>query len=152
MKKFACSHVFVIILATVLLVAFAVVSPRQLPLVLKNANEYQIYCRSTCMPFVDSGVGKIVSVGADVVRRAMFVCRFVDGYTARFDDCDIVQLVKMLAVKVESVQSVGNVVVLCGYTPRLRGGVVFDGKTVNVQIALTDHGVFVGNPLLLGSY
>lgn len=125
--------------------------PKSLPDMLPDAEQFWVYCRSSKLSAEQCGNGMVVKATADNVGYAVFCSRNVDGITAKVSE-SLQSVASKLMLQVYSEQKLGNVTVVCGYSPVVSGGVLLDGKKVNVQIAQTPQGVFVGCPLILGSY
>ena len=144
--------VTILALAAVLVGGLACFAPRNIVSYFACADEYIVYCRMTDLPCLDNGLGKEVHSGGDI-EETLARCDCVDGVTVRLPvGTDVETIVARLAVNVCSSQKIANVYVFCGYSPLVKGGITVDGQRINVQIAVTEYGVFVGSPLLLGSY
>ena len=113
-----------------------------------------IYCRSTDMPSVDMGSGRIVCCSTRQLGDALSRCEGIDGISISFDgDIDSLQrIVARLGVTNQTVQRLDDLTVVCGYSRAIRGGVIVDGRKVNVQLACRDGTITVGSPLILGGY
>ena len=130
----------------------------------KNFNNYvaditscgtvSIYCRSTELDSIDIGTGKIVQCSVDELGSTLTKCRGVDGVSVTFEGTeeDVIRVTKLLNIQVVSDYMLDGLVVTCGASARIRGGVVVDGNAVNVQIAYNNGTVTVGSPLILGDY
>lgn len=113
-----------------------------------------VYCRKTELPSVDSGIARIVRCDATDLDAVLSRCSDVDGVSVSFEGSlrDVERIVERLGVKQTHTQQMDGLIVVCGYSRRLRGGVLLDGRFVNVQIALNGDRVTVGSPLILGGY
>ncbi len=113
-----------------------------------------VYCRSTLCSAVNTGLGYMVNCTVANCYETLRNCRDVDGLSVCFDgnEQDAEFVISRLNAQIISVQQLDGLYVACLYSPRLRGGIVIDGKLVNVQIALSGGTVTVGYPLILGEY
>lgn len=121
-----------------------------------------IYCRSTDWHSndekhqnIDLGCGKIAQCSVSELKNALAHCQNIDGFSVRFDgtEQDIERLVNLFNLQVSSTLNlVDGLLVLCGNSAKLTGGVIIDGCVVNMQIAYKDGIVTVGSPLILGDY
>ena len=113
-----------------------------------------VYCRETSLPYVDVGGGKIVECAASQLRQTLLQCRGVDGVSVTFAGTieDAEKTALRFCLSSVSRQSWEGLTVICGFSAKLRGGVVADGKKINLQIAYPNGEVTVGSPLILGSY
>lgn len=144
--------VTILLVASVLIVGLASLAPKSITKYFADADWYIVYCRKTDLPHEDNGLGKEVRCYGDI-GKTLAKCKYVDGVTVCLPaDTDVDAIVERLAVSVCSSQKIANVYVFCGYSTLVKGGIYVDGQLVNLQIAVTEHGVFVGSPLLLGSY
>ena len=144
--------IFFLAVAVGLLGSLIVVMPMDIVFLLPDADRYYVYCRSYDGEAMDNGIAKVVQV-TDDVAQVLYSARYVDGVTAVLpSDTDVGRLLTKLRANVLSTSKCGDIVEYCCYSPVVRGGVTVDGQTVNVQIAVTDVGVYVGVPLLLGAY
>ncbi len=143
------------LLAATVLGALLYMTPRQLSsFEFGDCARAEICCRSTALPSVDAGCGFLVRCNVQQLQHVLNKCGGVDGVSVSFngDERDVQKLLKRLWVKEYSRLQLNGVFVICGYSPRLTGGIHLDGKRVNVQIALRDGTVTVGSPLIFGSY
>ena len=113
-----------------------------------------IYCRATDLDCIDVGSGKIVRCSVAEMDSALARCRDLDGFSVSFCGTynDVERVAQLFNVKVTSTLNLDGLLVLCGNSPKLTGGVTLDGARVNVQIAYKDGTVTVGCPLILGEY
>lgn len=149
------SRLFAIFLAVVLLVAMVHFMPKQLHRQL-NLDEAtcQVFCQQTTLAHADVGFGKIVNCNGGEIVQTLSQCKQVDGLTVRLQ-CGKSQLnsiLQQLDVTVHTTQTLGNLTVICGYSPKIVGYIYLDGQRTNVQIAFDGNTVTVGSPLILGDY
>ena len=113
-----------------------------------------IYCRQSELDGINMGNGQIVQGKVCELQTLLKKCQGVDGVSVSFDGCeaDVDRIAELLNLNVTHQYSLDGIDVVCGLSFKIRGGVVLDGQTVNVQIALKDGKVTVGSPLILGSY
>ena len=113
-----------------------------------------VYCRQTELDGIDMGNGRIVECRTDELQSVLEKCQDVDGISVSFDGSeeDVSRIVELLNLNVTHRYETCGIDIVCGQSYKINGGVVLDGKTVNVQIALKDGVVTVGSPLILGSY
>lgn len=112
----------------------------------------EVYCRVTCAKNrISVGNGYIVQCRADELCDVLDYCRQIDGVSFRFAG-DSAQAQRLAARLGLSYTNVRDIAVWCGKCNRVKGGVLLDGKTVNVQLAYRDGVITVGSPLILGSY
>lgn len=116
--------------------------------------QVSIYCRTTTSQAIDMGNGRIVQCSVEGYSNTIASCNDIDGVSVSF--CGKAQDVKRIAdyfnLRNVSVCELDGLTVICGRSYKVNGGVVLDGKLVNVQIAYKDGTVTVGSPLILGSY
>lgn len=113
-----------------------------------------IYCRQTSLDGYDVGFCQIVQCDVDELERTLGSCSGVDGVSVSFEGAqtDVARIVALLKATKRTEYKLGDVTVFCGFSEVLHGGVILDGKQVNVQIAYSDGIVTVGSPLIFGSY
>lgn len=113
-----------------------------------------VFCRQTDLPSVDLGNGKLVVCNSKNLRDTLFLCKGVDGISVRFSGSlqDFYALQRQLQLCSESCVKMGELTVVCGYSPKICGGVALNGQRVNVQIAFDGNTVTVGYPLILNGY
>lgn len=153
MKRF-----FVMLLLTTVIVGVLIYSmPKGLEVYveqLSTSATVSIYCRSSDMDCIDVGSGKIVQCSVADFNNVLAHCKDVDGFSASFNGTvqDVMQIVKQFDLKVTSTLDLDGLLVVCGNSKKLTGGVTLDGQRVNLQIAYKDGTVTVGSPLILGEY
>lgn len=144
--------IFFFVIAAGLVGALLAVMPRDITTLLPAAEKYYVFCRSSDKATVDNGISKVVETTNDI-SAVLYGAKYVDGMTAVFPvGTDVADLLQRLHAEVLSVNVCGDIDEYVCYSARVRGGVFVDGQNVNVQIAVTDAGVYVGVPLLLGAY
>ena len=153
MKRFIVTLILTVVIAGVLTYAM----PKDFHCYLEDITSIgtvYIYCRSADVDGVDMGNGKMVSCSLNELQSVLKRCSGVDGVSVTFDgsESDVTRIAKLLSLHVVSTYELDGLVVTCGKSAKVRGGVVIDGNVVNVQIAYRQGVVTVGNPLILGSY
>lgn len=113
-----------------------------------------IYCRQASCNALDLGLGYQVACSVSDFPSTLAYCSDVDGFSVSFkgNSNDVSAIMRRLQAKQVSCQQLGDLYVVCCYSPRLQGGVTLDNKQVNMQIAYCNGAVTVGYPLILGSY
>ena len=113
-----------------------------------------VYCRETSLPATDMGNGFLVECRADAFAQTLSGCKQIDGISVKFagDEQTFVALQSKLGVSVYSVQNLDKLRVLCGHSNKISGGILLDGKVVNVQMAFDGNVITLGCPLILDSY
>ena len=113
-----------------------------------------IYCRQSEVGGINMGNGRIVQCNVNELQTLLKKCQGVDGVSVSFDgsEQDVTRISELLNLNVTHQYNLEGIDVVCGLSYKVNGGVVLDGKTVNVQIAYKDGVVTVGSPLILGSY
>ena len=113
-----------------------------------------IYCRNTDVENIDMGGGKIVRCNVANFASTLAHCEEVDGFSVSFSGAeqDVARIADIFNLKVTSALNLDGLVIVCGNSAKLVGGVVLDGARVNLQIAYKDGTVTVGSPLILGDY
>lgn len=113
-----------------------------------------IYCRETSLNSVDMGSGRIVVCAPSRLTETLSMCKGVDGISVAFDgtEQDMWRIAEKYSLTSAEILQINDLTVICGYTRKLRGSVVLDGRPVNLQIAYRNGVVTVGSPLILGSY
>ncbi len=116
--------------------------------------EVCIYCRDTSLSYVDMGCGRIVRCSTSGLNEALGKCCGVDGISFSFTGSvsDMERIARRFSMRDISLQHPDGLTVMCGYSPKIRGGLCVDGRMVNMQIAYRDGTITVGSPLILGSY
>ncbi len=152
MKRFTVAFVLTAILAG----SMAFFMPKNFARVASRFPDAEacVYCRQTSLPFSQGGLGKTVFCSAKDLPRVLAQCGGVDGVSVTFEGSqqDVRAVIYKFALANVSVLRLEDLTVVCGFSPRICGGVVVDGKTVNLQIAFRSGRVTVGSPLILGSY
>ncbi len=146
---------FALFLAVVIVVVMLHYMPKPLHKAINLANATcQVFCRTTSASHTDIGFGKIVQCGGTDFAKVLAQCKDVDGTSFCFvaTQNDLATLLNTLSVNVHTTQTLGNLTIVCGYSPKLTGGVILDGNKTNVQIAFDGNTITIGSPLILGSY
>ena len=78
--------------------------------------------------------------------------RKLRGFQFYFKDCDVQGLLTKLKCEILTTTEIGNMTVLCGYTPYYENNIYVNSHKVNLQIAETEDEVIVGFPLILTGY
>lgn len=119
-----------------------------------ESSQCSIYCRQTKLPSINVGYGKIVSCTVGQLNSVRGQCNQIEGFSATFLGTmqDVDGLVDMLNLQVNSLYSVCDRIILCGYSDRICGGIVVDNSITNIQIAYHNGIITVGAPLILGEY
>ena len=146
---------FALFLAVVIVVVLLHFMPKPLHKSIElDGATCQVYCLSTTAPHTDVGFGKIVECSGADLAKVLAQCKQVDGTSFHFvatqRDFEMVQ--NSLAVIVHTTQTLGELTILCGYSPKVVGGVWLDGHKTNVQIAFDGNTITIGSPLILGDY
>ena len=146
---------FALFLAVVIMLAMLQFLPKPLhkQLDLQNAT-CQVFCRTTSASYTDVGFGKIVECNGNNFANILLQCKHVDGTSFSFvaSTKEVQKLVQQLGVIVHTTQNLGKLTILCGYSPKIVGGVYLDGNKTNVQIAFDGNKITIGSPLILGDY
>ena len=113
-----------------------------------------IYCRNTSVDCINNGTGKIVRCTVGKLKSAISQCSDIDGFSIEFSgtEQDIDRIVSLFDLHICSTLQLNDLLVICGNSARLCGGVLLDGHKVNLQIAYKEGTVTVGSPLILGDY
>ena len=113
-----------------------------------------IYCRNTSMDSIDMGTGRVVQCCASELRYALARCKDVDGFSVRFggSEQDIYRIVRLFDLSISSTLDLDGLLIVCGNSAKITGGVMLEGDKVNLQIAYKEGTVTVGSPLILGDY
>lgn len=113
-----------------------------------------VYCKSSQLDGIDMGSGKIVECSPSELQAVLNKCHGVDGVSVTVEGSqeDVTRIMQLLTLTVVSNYQLDGLVVVCGKSDKVNGGVLLDGNLVNVQIAYKDGVVTVGSPLILGSY
>ena len=151
MKRFAA----VFILTAVIVGALCCSLPRKFETVASRFDGTAcVYCRSTSLPSVDMGNGRLVRCDCATLGDVLEMCNGVDGVSVSFcgSSEDAERIAARLAVAEVSRQELDGLTVVCGYSAKIVGYVWLGGARVNVQIAFNRGVVTVGSPLILGDY
>lgn len=113
-----------------------------------------IFCRQTSCPSTNVGNGFLVECTVQNLPKTLFLCKQVDGISVKFscEQLSFEEVVQQFRLQNESRLFLGGVIVVCGYSAKVQGGVIVDGQKVNVQIACDGQTVTVGSPLILDSF
>lgn len=149
--------VVMLILTTVIVGVLTYSMPRGLQAYIEDINScatVSIYCRDTSMASTNLGCGKVVECSVADFNNVVVSCRDIDGLSVTFQGSqqDVERIAELFNLKVTSTLDIDGLLVVCGNSAKLKGGVTLDGETVNLQIAYKDGAVTVGSPLILGSY
>ncbi len=100
--------------------------------------------------YVDNGIGAVVFCDYINYRKIKKDCKNIAGVTFIFDGDDKVfeKVIKDLKVKTSEKTNCDFV----GYTNYFDSSLNINGKKTNVQGYLSENKVYIGFPLLLGSY
>lgn len=146
---------FALFLAVVIIIAMIHFMPKPLykQIDVDNAT-CQVFCQNTTLPCANVGFGKIVECSGGEYATILANCQGIDGVSFCFDGSkvDVERLLCKLLTRIHTTQTIGNLVVFCGYSPKITGGIVVDGHKTNVQIAFDGNTITIGSPLILGSY
>lgn len=155
MKKLSAVVIFAC--AAVLLCGAIVCLPRNLldTHCLQSAT-YTVFCRQTeCDNAISVGYGYVVEVGSKTeLQNALNKCSQIDGVSAcvNMDERQLSALLSRLRFKQYGSQVCGGSKIICGYSPLLIGGVVADGKLVNLQISVRGRTMLLGSPLIMEAF
>ncbi|MGN0771569.1 MAG: YwmB family TATA-box binding protein [Christensenellales bacterium] len=96
----------------------------------------------------------ICSINPDQLGKTLQQAEGVMGFALKYDAGKVSenQLLSSLKAQVVKVETIGDITLYYAYSHRMNNGVSVDGKTVNVQIAVSDSSITVGSPLIMGSY
>ena len=113
-----------------------------------------IYCRGTELDAVDMGSGYKVECTSANYSHAVAQCHDVDGVSVSFVGCydDVAHLIRFFNLQVSSTYKQDGLLVICGKSTKIAGGVTLGDEVVNLQIAYKNGVVHVGSPLILGDY
>ena len=113
-----------------------------------------IYCRGTDLDAVDMGNGYKVECAPDNFSQTVAQCYSVDGLSVSFNGNydDVARLITFFNLHETSRYEQDGLLVLCGNSTKIVGGITVDDALVNLQIAYKDGVIHVGSPLLLGDY
>ena len=144
---------FAAILAAVLLAALYFAMPKQLPQVLGNVGDVTLFCEGYEGDCVDMGGLFAATVDADGFVSAVLRATGVKGVCVKYEGGvgDALAIAAELRLRNSFTDDCG-VFSLCGYSPLICGGTRVGGKLVNVQIAVGGGFVYVGTPVILGSF
>lgn len=146
---------FALFLAVVIIIAMIHFMPKPLykQIDVDNAT-CQVFCQNTTLPCVSIGFGRIVECCGTEYLTTIAHCQDVDGVSFSFvgNNVDVENLLCQLLTKVHTTQTIGSLTIICGYSPKIIGGIVVDGRKTNIQIAFDGTNITVGSPLILGSY
>lgn len=113
-----------------------------------------VYCRQTSLDATNMGNGFLVECNVETLSQTLQMCTQVDGISIKIagNEQTFCALIEKLKMKVSSRQQLGNLQVLCGRSNKISGGIVLDGKLVNLQMAFDGNTITLGSPLILDSY
>ena len=113
-----------------------------------------VYCRETSLAATDMGNGYLVECQVETIAETLDSCACVDGISVRIcgDAQTFSKLQQQLGLVVCSVQQLDNLHVVCGRSNKVLGGVLLDGKIVNIQMAFDGETITLGYPLILDSF
>lgn len=155
MKRFIVATILTVVIAGVL----ALFMPRSFE---KYLNQFDaratvtIYCRQTTLDCVDMGGGCGYKVQCDMQSYKLTAaqCRGIDGVSVSFvgSYADVAELWKFFRLQVSSTYEQDGLLIVCGKSPKILGGVKDGNNVVNLQIAYKDGLIHLGSPLILGDY
>ncbi|MCM1360247.1 MAG: hypothetical protein NC183_07015 [Corallococcus sp.] len=149
-------HIFVFVLAFVMFAVMLYFMPQRFENAIPADSQVAcyVYCRHTDVESVNVGYGYIVKCSADNLNEVIAQCRLIDGVSVSFkaDTETFWQIVEQCELKNMLTEEFSSLVTARGYSPKLTGGVYIDGMLVNVQLACDGENIYVGSPLILGSF
>ena len=104
--------------------------------------------------FIKNGNGVIVECDINKLQASLSLCSNVSGktyvYNASLKDYENIKV----GYKIQSIQELGNIKTFYGYSDFCGDCIFIEGKKVNTQVAFNteENLLYVGNPILLGSY
>lgn len=152
MKRFLLTCLLAIIIISVMLVFmpkdFADVIPQN------SAATCYVYCRNTIENAINIGYGYIVKCSAAELSGVMSNCDLIDGVSLRVaaDENRFWQIVEQCGLRDIKTETFSTLITVCGYCPKIRGGAYVGDDFINLQLAYSDGTVYVGSPLILGSF
>lgn len=153
MKRYILSIIFVIV---IVLIALCLVPQSFVHAVTRNATTAKcfVYCRSTELPSTSVGYGYIVECEAGELSDVLNHCQNIDGISLSFSasEQEFWQIVKRCNFVKSNIEYFPSLITVCGYTRRLSGGIYVGNTFTNLQLAYNDGTVYIGSPLILGSY
>ncbi len=135
-------HLGVFICLALLLCALQLV-PTDLVNLFYDCDTFTVYAQGQS----SNGVGAEL----DRAQARQAICGSCDGISVG-TNLTLLQASQRLNMDIYDVMQFDNLTVVCGYSSLLKGGIVIDGKLVNVQLACCNGQTIIGSPLILGSY
>ncbi len=135
-----------IILALLLLLALIFAMPGSLASALEAEGTYYVYAERG-----ETNLGGFYETTCGLEAAKETVGK-IFGMTYKTDAESVGALLKKLRLEIVSEAVVEGMAVVYGYSPLVEGGVRIGGRPVNIQIAVRGNDVFLGSPILLGSY
>lgn len=155
MKRFLVTTILTVVVAGVLTLFMPRSFETYLPKFDARAT-VTIYCRQTTLQSIDMGSGCGYKVQCDTQSYASTaaLCKGIDGVSVSFvgDYADVAELWKFFRLQVTSTYEQDGLLIVCGKSPKIRGGVMDGNDIVNLQIAYKDGLIHLGSPLILGDY
>ncbi len=85
--------------------------------------------------------------GKELVKK-----KKIFGIQFYLEDVSFEDILDIMQAKVVKTQNIEEIDVIYAYTPLYQDSIYIDGKKVNLQIALKDHEIIAGLPLILTGY
>lgn len=139
-----------LIIAALLCVPFTTVSAASLP----DSATYYVYCGYCEMGDVtDVGGNLIVRCNGDNVRRILQTAQNVYGVSATItgDHNTVREIISYFNLSYVA-NSIDGYLCIYGYTDLIPDYISVSGDKINLQIVLKEGVVYIGTPVLLGSY
>lgn len=113
-----------------------------------------VYCTKTSLPSVSVGFGRIVKCSAGDLKSVISCCSGVDGVSLSFSATEkqFYEITEQCGFTFCREEKFENLITVCGYSPKLSGGIYIDGCKINLQAAYSGGTVYIGSPLILGSF
>ncbi|MEG2014830.1 MAG: hypothetical protein RR086_03775 [Clostridia bacterium] len=113
-----------------------------------------VYCKDSSLPYADMGIYKAIECSKSQLECSIACCEEVKGisFTVSYSEENLQELKETLMLVVKNTQKLERLIVVYGYSSRLRGARVIEGRLINVQIAITDNTITVASPIILGSF
>ncbi|MBR1925820.1 MAG: YwmB family TATA-box binding protein [Clostridia bacterium] len=153
MKKF-------ILLATFLICLVVLNSPYSLSYFSKSYDgTHTFYCPEIVFnadaQIAKNGNGYLISVctqNAGAFEKTLNNNYQGESFCFLGDENNLLEVLKKLNAKIVKKEVFDNLLVVYGFSPKLKNYILMKNQKVNVQIALNKNKITVGTPLILGSF
>ena len=141
MRRVVKGFSFTVILLACALSAWLVCALHAAP-VFTGGYGYELYC----------GTSSAEIIRTDAPAAVKLVRFDIRGESVRYEGDRFAELQKEFSAEVRFTERAGGVVNYYLYSPKLKSGVVLEGREINLHIAVSETQTAVGTPLIFGGF